>query len=168
MKFNVILIFFTINFLLLIIDLNAQNNSDSISCKKIKDEFKKNEIGLANSTVYITNERIATFGIHLHYIKLLNNSKFGIGFGYERIFDKHKHNTLGIVVKYIVVDGLSLNISPGIKIEDSSIKKAELAMHTEVAYDVELRNLCFGPVFEIAFDKNNIHLSLGLHIGLEF
>jgi hypothetical protein len=34
----------------------------------------------------------------VHLIKKIAHTKFGIGVGYEKIFDEHKHNTIGLVV----------------------------------------------------------------------
>lgn len=155
------LIFFTFN------KINAQSNiMDSLHTDKKHNH--KNEIGIANSPVYLMNEKNLCYGFHIHYIRNINNSKFGLGLGFERIFDKHKHNTFGLVGTYLLTDKLTLNISPGIMLEDENLKKPNFAMHLETAYEFEIKNICIGPVFETAFDSEDIHVSLGLHLGIDF
>jgi len=63
-------------------------------------------------------EKECAYGLHIHYV--YNLSQFGFGLGYERIFDEHRHNSIGFVWNYRPVDELSLNISPGVSFEDKS------------------------------------------------
>ena len=146
-------------------NINAQsNNNDSL----LTDKNHKNEIGIANSPVFLISEKNFCYGLHIHYIRNINNSKFGLGLGFERIFDEHKHNTFGLVATYAIIDKLTLNVSPGIMLEDENMKKANFAIHLETAYEFEIKNICIGPVFETAFDSEDIHVSLGLHLGIDF
>ncbi len=93
---------------------------------------------------------------------------FGIGLGYERIFDEHKHNTFGVVASYRPIDPLSLNLSPGVTYEGSESDHLDFALHVEATYEFEISNVHIGPVFEFAYDPEDYHLSLGLHIGYGF
>ena len=127
----------------------------------------KNEIGLANSPVYFVKEEVFSYGLHVHYIRTIRESKFGIGAGFERIFDTHKHNTVGIVGSYRPADKLSLSVSPGITFEDES-ETPNFAMHAEAAYEFEIKNIHIGPVIEFAYDPEDFHISLGLHLGFGF
>ena len=57
-----------------------------------------NEIGITNAVVYSLSKKSAYSGLHFHYIRSISESNFGVGLGYERVFDEHKHNTFGLVV----------------------------------------------------------------------
>ena len=132
-----------------------------------KHKHHSNEIGIANSPVYFIKENVVSYGLHIHYIRKITHSKFGIGLGYERIFDEHKHSTIGLVVSYSPIEKLSLNISPGITFEGDA-SAVNFALHLETSYEFELNDFHLGPVLEFATDPEDIHLSLGLHIGYGF
>ncbi len=129
----------------------------------------KNEIGIANAPVYFLNEKEFTYGFHFHYIRNIQNSLFGIGIGYERIFDEHQHQTIGIVGSYRI-GYFIFNIAPGITFEKEEGIETEIlfAAHFEVAYEWDIGNFHIGPVAEIAYDPEDIHMALGLHVGYGF
>ncbi|MDH3649916.1 MAG: hypothetical protein OEQ53_09540 [Saprospiraceae bacterium] len=131
-------------------------------------EHHRNELGLANAPVYFTNEKEFAFGLHVHYIHNIKGTKFGVGLGYERIFDEHKHNTIGIVGSYRPIEKLGINLSPGLTFEDSEGSTVNFALHIEASYEVEWHDFHIGPVLELAYDPEDYHISLGLHIGYGF
>jgi len=157
---SVLLLFYSVQ-------LKAQDSHSNID-KENDHHHHKNEIGIANAPVYFVKEKIFSYGLHLHYIRHIRESKFGIGAGFERIFDEHGHNTFGVVASYTPVDKLSLILSPGITIEDEHPDEPKFAFHVETAYEFEIKNFHLGPVFEFAYDPEDFHLSLGLHIGFGF
>ena len=130
-------------------------------------DHHKNEIGVANAPVYFVKEKEVAYGLHLHYVRNISHTKFGIGLGYERIFDEHKHNTYGLVFTYRPINRLTFNLSPGITSEDQE-PDLNFALHFETSYEFEFHNFHIGPVFELAYDPEDIHISLGLHIGYGF
>ena len=132
--------------------------------KEHQHDHHKNEIGVANSPVYFIGENELAYGLHIHYVRQLGKSRFGLGLGYERIFDFHKHNTFGVVAAYRPIDPLSFNISPGFSFEDNE-PGIIFALHIETAYEWELGNFHIGPAFEFAYDPEDMHISLGLHVG---
>ncbi|NNC95426.1 MAG: hypothetical protein HKN92_07675 [Chitinophagales bacterium] len=79
----------------------------------------KNEIGIANAPVYFVKEKEIAYGLHFHYVRTIRESRFGIGLGYERIFDEHKHNTITLVSSYRPLDRFAVQLSPGITFEDN-------------------------------------------------
>lgn len=90
-------IYLTIISCILVISAFTQsNNVESKNHDEYDHEHKnhhdhhRNEIGVANAPVYFINEKQFAYGLHVHYIRSIPNSKFGIGLGYERIFDAHK------------------------------------------------------------------------------
>lgn len=131
-------------------------------------DHHRNEIGVANSIVYFTKEKEFSYGLHIHLLRTISDSPFSLGLGYERIFDEHKHTTIGIVGSYIPVDGLSFNVSPGITFEGAQGSKINFALHLETAYEFEINNFHLGPVLEFAYDPEDYHLSAGLHLGYGF
>lgn len=126
------------------------------------------ELGIANAPVYFVKEKELAYGLHAHLIKFIGNRRFGVGLGYERIFDEHKHQTFGIVGNYNVMDQWFVNLSPGITIENNNWNIVNFAFHIETSYEFELGNFHLGPVLEWAYDPEDIHISLGLHIGIGF
>ena len=73
----------------------------------VNSDNHKNEIGIANSPIYIIKEKEFAYGLHAHYIRGLKETKFGIGVGYERIFDEHKHNSIGVILSYAPIEHLA-------------------------------------------------------------
>jgi hypothetical protein len=118
--------------------------------------------------VYSLTEKELSYGLHVHYLYNLPDTKFGIGAGYERIFDEHGHNTFGIVCAYRPVEHLNINVSPGLTVEDIETESANFSFHLEALYEYEINALHIGPVLEFAFAREDYHISLGLHIGIGF
>lgn len=131
-------------------------------------EHPQNEIGVANALVYFINEQEFAYGLHLHYVHTIKKSKFGVGLGYERIFDKHKHNTIGIVGSYRPVDRLDISVSPGIAFEGTEYSDAIFSLHIETTYGFEVGDFHIGPLLEFAFDRADYHISIGIHVGYGF
>jgi hypothetical protein len=126
------------------------------------------EIGVANSVVYFFVEKELAYGLHFHVVRNVKNTKFGYGFAYERIFDEHKHNTIGVVGSYNPMKSWNMNVSPGISFEDSEPSVLKFALHLETSYNFEVGRFHIGPLVEFAIDPDDYHFSLGLHIGLGF
>ena len=126
----------------------------------------KNEIGVAISPVNFFGENKTSSSLHLHYSHQLNESKFAVGLVYERIFDEHKHQTIGIVGSYRITEPLSINLSPGITFEGG--EELHFAFHIETTYEFELGNYHIGPAIEFAYDTEDYHISAGIHIGYGF
>ena len=146
--------------------LNAQD-ADSIHIITHHDQHR-NEIGIGTSPVYFVNEKVLSYGLHIHYLYNLPHTKFGLGVGYERIFDEHKHTTIGLTFCYRPIDKLNLSISPGLASENNAFNQSVFAMHFETSYEFEIHEFHLGPVFELAADKEDLHISLGLHLGIGF
>lgn len=128
----------------------------------------KNEIGVANNLVYLGEEGDLAYGLHLHYIRNIKDSRFGVGLGYEQIFDDHLHRNVGIVGSYRVLRGLILNVSPGITFIGQTEPEKIFAFHIELTYEFELGPVHLGPVLEYAFSGHGYHLSAGLHLAYAF
>ncbi len=127
----------------------------------------KNELALAHSLAFFPNEKETAYGLHLHYVRSIANSKFGTGLGYERIFDDHGHNTVGLIFSYRPVYELSFNVTPAVVFEDKD-PKLRAAMHLETAYEFILGPVHLGPIVDFGWDKEDYHYSIGLHLGIGF
>lgn len=125
-----------------------------------------NEIGVANSVVLFIGEEELSYGLHMHYVRRLARSRFGAGVGYERIFDVHKHNTVSVVGSYALAHGLTAIVSPGLTFEDEDPTSLLGAVHVEMTYEFDVGRLHIGPALEWAWDPEDMHVSVGLHIGL--
>lgn len=157
----------TINSLLLLITLFFGSALFAQEQEKHEHKHHKNEISMANSPVYFTNENVVAYGIHFHYVRKIPKTDLALGLGYEKIFDQHGHNTLGVVCSYRPINKLAFNTSPGVTFEDIG-GPPQFTLHLETAYEFEWEDFHIGPVFEFAYDKEDNHLSLGLHFGYGF
>ncbi|MCB0309137.1 MAG: hypothetical protein KDD48_07180 [Bdellovibrionales bacterium] len=126
------------------------------------------EIGIATSPVYFLNEDEFALGLHVHGMYLIQDTNLSIGLGYERIFDDHRHQTIGVVVGSNIWRGLTLNVNVGATFDENAISESEFALHLESTYEFSIDWFHFGPVVEWAYDPNDQHISLGLHTALHF
>ena len=131
MKYSVILLFVLIN----TFSVLAQTEShEGHNHEQNQHQHPKNEIGVANSPVYYLKEKEFTYGLHVHYIRTIGDSKFGLGLGYEQIFDEHEHKTIGFVASYRPFHGFSVNLSPGITFEKHIEDNGEIIESKETVY----------------------------------
>ncbi|MCK9481967.1 MAG: hypothetical protein M0R38_09445 [Bacteroidia bacterium] len=128
----------------------------------------KNEIGIAPNPVYFPHEKIWDYGLHVHYIRKIKESKFGAGIGYESIFNHHKHHTFSLVGNYRPIDRYQIALAPGLTFEDNQFSQPQFSFHVETSYEFEFKHFHLGPTVEFAFDSNEYHVSLGIHIGFGF
>jgi len=55
-------------------------------------------VGIALGAMFLDQEDEVRMGVHLHYIRAVAlDQKFGIGAGFETIFDEHQHYTASVV-----------------------------------------------------------------------
>jgi hypothetical protein len=127
------------------------------------------EIGVSNGIVYNFTEKEAAYGIHVHVVKTINKSdKFGLGFGYEAIFDDHRHNAVSFIIAYRPVDQFSFNFSPGISWLSTENDSAKPSLHLEALYEWELGIFHVGPLVGVASNFEDFHGSVGLHLAIGF
>jgi len=129
----------------------------------------ENEIGISNNLVFNASENEYAYGLHLHFVRTISESdKIGFGLGYERIFDDHKHNSASLIFMYRPIESLSLNFAPGIIWLESESNSINPAIHIEGLYEWQLGNFHLGPLVGIAFNPEDFHASLGLHLAFGF
>ncbi len=128
----------------------------------------RNELGIALSPVYFSGENEISFGMHLHYLYRLSNSKFLLGVSVEQIMDDHKHRTIGVAAGFNPWRRLTFVASSGVTHEKAEPGIWRYAQHIEATYEFEIGHFHIGPLIESAFDREDIHFSVGLHIGIGF
>lgn len=148
--------------------VNAQESHSGYSRQKHQDVHKRNELGISLSPVYFFKEKELSVATHLHYVYYFSHSKFGVGLGYERIYDEHKHNFFGLEFNYRPIHNLTLSLSPGVAFEEGGFDEKEFAIHAESVYEFEFGSFHVGPLLELAYHPEDFHISLGIHVGLGF
>lgn len=134
---------------------------------EIEHQHPEVEFGVSNGVVYNFTEKEAAYGIHLHVIKTINKSdKFGLGFGYEAIFDDHRHNAVSFIIAYRPIDQFSLNLSPGISWLSTENDSAKPSLHLEALYEWEVGIFHIGPLVGVASNFEDFHGSVGLHLAI--
>jgi len=131
-------------------------------------EHPKNEIGLANHLVYLAHDKEFAYGLHIHYLRAFQGSKFGAGLGYEQIFADHSHKTLDVIGSYRPVDHLYFQLSPGIVFIGAEDPAVRIALHLETTYELELNHIHLGPALGFAYNSEEYHVSIGMHLAFGF
>ena len=157
--------FISVIYLLSSCSINAHEQSIEKNEPGIRVQHK-NEISLANSTLYFVKERDFAYGIHVHYLRSIPRSDFGIGIGYERLLNNcNTHSSYAIVGSLRLSDYLIVNISPCVLFEDRN-KTKRFAFQIEAIYGWEIGNFYFGPTVEFAYSQEDYHLGVGIHLSL--
>jgi hypothetical protein len=60
-------------------DGRDQHNHDNRGHFPGQHIHHKNEIGIANAPVYFVREKELSYGLHIHYVRNIKSSRFGIG-----------------------------------------------------------------------------------------
>jgi len=159
---------FSVVLLALTIATNAQESLSEHKGHNHENEHPKNELGISLSPVYFIKEKSLSIATPLHYVYNIPKTTFGVGLGYERIFDEHKHNFFGLELNYRPIHNLTLNLSPGVAFEGDHLDEKEFAIHFESVYEFEFEFFHIGPLLELAYHPEDFHISLGIHLGLGF
>lgn len=128
----------------------------------------RHELGVVNSLAWFPGEDERAYALHLHYIYRPGTGRFGIGAGYERIFDEHGHNWFGFAGTYRPFGHFSINLAPGLAFVDEHPGEFRFATHMELLYEFPVGPLHIGPVLSAGFDTRDYHLGAGIHIAVGF
>lgn len=152
--------------LFLVFSLNTFAQTEEHECEHHHSKF---ELGLSNGLVYNFTESEAAYGLHVHVVSSIGESdKFGMGIGYERIFDDHKHNALSLVLLYHPIEHVSINLAPGVTWLGSDSNTIKPALHLEGLYEFKIGKFHLGPLLGVAFNTEDLHASVGLHLAYGF
>jgi hypothetical protein len=147
------------------IDEHGQNNKH--------DHFHTNEIGVSIAPTAYLQENTIALGTHAHYVHRLGESRFGIGAGFEAVFDSHKHKTLSAVFQYSPSYMTHICVSPGF-VQEKHNEMGQIeneyhwALHLELVHEFQLGKIDLGPFFEFALEEEGQHIGIGIHVGLPF
>ncbi len=154
-----IVVFFCVNF-------SAQAGSSEVQEGHMSLPY---EIGISNGIVYSFSEEQFAYGLHIYFIKKFGVSKkLGIGAGYEVIFNEEEHNTVCVLLHYMPLKHISVNIAPGLVFLESEPNKSRFALHTEILYEFEIGIFQIGPSIGAAFNPEDFHASVGVHLAVGF
>lgn len=145
--------------------LNAQSK---VHDHEHEHEHAANEFGLGNFLSILVGEQEYAYGLHIHYLRTIKDSRFGFGIGYEQIYDEHKHRTLGLIGTYRLSQPLILSLSPGILLPTRENHDFRFALHSEVVYEFEIDRFHLGPTLEFATSFVEFHIGIGLHFAYTF
>jgi len=152
-------------FFILAFSANSTLNAQEHKGEMHQHDHHKNEIAAGYSSIYLLDEKEFASGVHVHYTRNISHSGFGLGLGFERIFN-HNHTNLGLLFSYRVKENLAIGLSPGINWEEDKVYR--FAMHLEAAYEFEIGDFHIGPVADYAIDSEHHHISFGIHLGYGF
>lgn len=130
---------------------------------------RPNEIGLASGAVINHAEENIAPGFHIHYTRMLSGKleSFGIGPGFEVIFDEHIHYNGSFLFTWRPVRQLWISAGPGVTyVQEDEVFL--LAGHLESGYEFEAGSIHIGPMVGYAETGGERHFMVGLHIGLPF
>jgi hypothetical protein len=127
------------------------------------------EIGLVGGASYLLSENETAFGMHIHILRKISNSRFSLGLGVESIFDEHKHLSASLIGKFDIWKGLSILAGPGILfVDDHNGWEKSFSTHLELLYEFKVSHFHIGPTIGYSYSKIDQHLALGIHFGISF
>lgn len=131
-------------------------------------EYYVHEFGGGYDLVRINGEQTWTTGAHAHYAYMMGGGRYGVGAGFEMIFDEHKHKTIGAVIAYRPLYPMTVLLLTGATWDNIPFSEVRLAVQGEILYEWAWRNLHFGPSLRYSYDPDDTRYSLGVHIGAGF
>lgn len=167
-------LFLQSGFLILLLPLYVPAQKiDSRTCfmKVEKDNSlrrKKNSIEVSNAPFFFINEKSVLYAITAKYSRIINISRFDIGLAYEKVFDVHDHNTVGIAGTFRPSESLQIGVMPGFTYMHTNMNSPFFGIHVETAYGFQLNNLQIGPYSEVGYNEDAAHVSIGLKTGYRF
>lgn len=133
-------------------------------------EHHNYHIGIGFAGSHISGEKGIDPGFHLHFLRQIGEQRnWGVGVGFETLIKDNLHNSVNFLVNYHLFHFVSLNAGPGLVFEKLN-DKTEIApaFHTEAVFEFDLNEIHIGPMVGFGFDKEDSHISLGIHLGFGF
>ncbi|MGW8315694.1 MAG: hypothetical protein ACWGNV_08850 [Bacteroidales bacterium] len=145
--------------------LQAQHDAEGL---KPDHHHKHHELGIGTGAVYFANESAWGMGFHLHGTVGVTEW-MGIGPGYELILGENTHHSLTALFNFDPFHPFDFSIGPGVVFPGEEVGNFRFKLHTELAFAFEVgEHLHLGPSLEAGIVKDDLHLSVGIHIGYIF
>ena len=130
----------------------------------LADDHHMAEIGLSAGPAVVIDE--GTFmSVHVHGVYFITEW-VGLGAGYERLFGSEAHNTVSVVSQFNLTHQWAIILAPGISFSDDELSSS---LHIETSYGFEItHDMHLGPAIEVAVDKEDVHITPALHLGVGF
>lgn len=160
-----IILFCLFNFIIPEISGNERNDDHN----HLHDQHKYH-LGFGVAGAYLTNEQKIAPGFHLHLLRQLGKEqKWGLGLGYEAIFKDNLHSGINLLANWHPIKFLSFNAGPGLVFGKHDGESEILpAFHTEAVFEFDLNKLHIGPMAGFGIDSEELHFSVGVHVGFGF
>ena len=141
-----------------------------LNCLNVKAQEQHNEhnhLGISVGISKIFPEKTYVPGGHFHYSYLfkIKNIQLGVGTSLEYLFDKHQHIGTDLSFSIFPTEDIEISIAPGLVFSNNIM---EYATHFELGYSFDLHSVHLGPIIEMAVSKEDIHLTIGVHVGFGF
>lgn len=154
--------------LLIVLSLITFESISQVEKSHHNHNHSAGEIGASLSYYYLVKAEEFNPGVHVHYVYYFPHSRFGIGAGYEGIFDEHHtHHTFGIVGTVNPIANLIVGVSPGITFEENLSGERFFSLHFEATYGFNIGRVHIGPSVGYAISEEDQHISAGFHIGFD-
>lgn len=127
----------------------------------------KYELGTALTMVYSPHEKEFGPGFHIHGVRMLNPD-FGIGAGYEGAFFHDYHQAVTLFGEFIIADLITIDLGPGIIFPNEEHPNFSLVAHIEASAAFDIGKIHIGPMVGYGIGLEDIHYSLGVHLGWHF
>lgn len=167
-KAAILKVFIALIFISYSTNICAVNPSDDHS--EHEHQHGEWEVALVGSGVFLFAEDDFAFGTHLHVLKSLENVKgLNVGIGFEAIFAEHLHFSTSLAAKYMFWDNFGILLAPGVQFVNHQDEwESSLNAHFELIYELELGKYHIGPAVGYSVSKEDMHASVGLHVGYSF
>jgi hypothetical protein len=125
-------------------------------------------LGISSGAAYLSADSEFALSLHGHFLYEILHGPFGIGLGYEHLFDDHRHNAITAIFQYRITAPWSVSVSPGFTFEGNDFSSPRPSAHLETVYEFQIGVIDLGPSFEVALEKEGVHLTLAAHAGVHF
>ena len=133
-------------------------------------DVHKYHLGAGIAGMYLKGEQLLAPGIDLHILRQLGHKQnWGLGLGYEMVIKENIHNNISILGNVHLLKYLAINAGPGFTFgKHDGQTEFSPALHAEAVFEFDINKIHIGPVAGFGIDKEESHVSFGVHVGYGF